>query len=203
MDTLAVAQTDWVGVTFDVLRFIVYALTIIIGIATILGWRKRGWGRSLLQLAKTGNAFAGHILPSILQKFEDSDLAPKGTLRDWTVILGTSVYKTDSPKVLNTFGEKVLEESGIKAIIDTHYTDFSKAIDRSNPQTPLDVEGAAFYVLVKREDSDLVKPIDTYLFKNPGLDINYRLVALAGSFYLRDKYFEKHPELSGETGDTD
>lgn len=182
-----------------ILRLTCYTSGSIVALGTIIGfilaWR-RGWLRHLrpfTTMAKTVNNFVARMLPGLLDKFEEKGLAPSGALRQWTSIMSEDILSSNSPKQLNEKGEKLLEESGIKDIIEDHIDNFIEGLEKERLKTAHDIELRSFYLLKESENTDIAIPLKKYLYDNPHGDIN--TILLAGSIYLRNKYLEKHPEL--------
>ena len=159
----------------------------------ILAWSKH-WLKPLHKLASTGNAFAGNILPDVLDSFEKAKLAPEGTYKKWNNIIHEKYYMTQSPKYLNEKGKKILKDSAIDKIIDERYDSLLKKMEGHDLTTALDVENAAFYVILDlKEDAEAIRPVKNYIYRNPEIDLE--TVIFIGSFHLKDKYFEEHPEI--------
>lgn len=180
----------------DVLRIAKDVVIIVVGIGTIIGfiigWRMH-WTKPIMKMAKTFNAFTSEILPSLLEYFEKKDLAPKDTLINWTRLISSDSFSVSSPKQLNAFGQKLLEESGMKEIIDNNIDKFLEKLKKEGPQISQDVENLSFYVIKEIENTETDVPLRNYIYNNS--DMNMHSIIFVGSIYLRDKYFEKHPKL--------
>lgn len=180
-----------------VLRIGAYIAAIVSGLVVlggfILAWSKH-WLKPLHKLASTGNAFASSILPDVLDSFEKAKLAPEGTYKKWNNIIHEKYYMTESPKYLNEKGKKILKDSSISSIIDGRYDDLLEEMQKHDLSTALDVENVAFYILTRlKEDNDALKQVKNYIFRNPEIDLD--TIIFVGSFHLRDKYFEGHPDI--------
>lgn len=165
-------------------------------IAIIVAWKAwRGkWLTPVNKLASTGNAFAGDILPDILERFEEKDLAPKGILKKWNAVIYKNLYLAQSPKYLNEQGKKILKESTIDKIINERYDSLIKEMEKHDLTTALDVENTAFYAVMNlKEDIEAMKPVKNYLFVNS--EVELETVMFVGSFHLRDKYLDDHKDI--------
>jgi len=170
--------------------FIAFVVAVIIGL--VKGWFKT-FGE-LRDVTRKTNAFIVNIVPSILEGFEERKIVGKGVHAQWTRIVSSPNYiQSQSPNALNDHGRKLLMESGIKDIVDSDLVNLIKDVEAKNPQNPLDVENLAFYVLQDKEDEVATKKLKTYIFNNPQISMD--ILLLVGSMYLRDKYFEKYPDL--------
>jgi len=183
----------------DILRGIGFTVGTIASIIAIIlawkAWRHGGkWLTPIRNLAITGNAFAKKVLPGVLEKFEEKEIAPKGTLKSWTEIVSDEFFRSRSTKRLSELGEKILWNSGIKKIIDDHYDLLVVEMEKHDPTNAIDVEEAAFYILLQYEDTEVMKPIINWLYNNPDLELS--TIVFVGSYYLRDLYLAKHPEIS-------
>lgn len=174
--------------------FIIGTIAALIAIITALvAWRQH-WVKQIMDtLVITGNAFAKKVLPGILEKFEEKELAPKGTLRTWTEILSDELLSKHSIKRLSERGEEILRDSGITEIIDKHYDHLVAVMEEHDLTTAVDIEEAAFYALFKYEDTEVLKQIHSWLYNYPNADLS--TVIFVGSFYLRDQYLASHQEI--------
>ncbi len=165
-------------------------------IAIVVAWKawRQKWLTPINKLASTGNAFAGDILPDILEGFENAELAPKGILKKWNAVIYKKLWMSQSPKSLNDLGKKILKKSTIDQIINEHYDSLIKDMEEHDLTTKLDVENAAFYAVIKlKENADAMKPIKNYLYDNSEMKIES--VMFVGSFHLRDKYLGDHEDI--------
>lgn len=165
-------------------------------IAIFVAWRawRQKWLTPINKLASTGNAFAGDILPDILESFEDKGLAPKGILKKWNAVIYKKLYMAQSPKTLNDLGKKVLKESTIDQIINEHYNSLIKDMEEHDLTTALDVESAAFYAVLKlKKNTGAMKPVKNYLYVNS--EMKMESVMFVGSFHLRDKYLDDNKNI--------
>ena len=144
-------------------------------------------------MANTANAFMKTILPDILQGFEEKGFTEKGTLANWTKIIGGEMSTIKSPAQLNEKGKQLLSDSGIKKAIDQNLTMLLEKLEQKKPQNLLDVEKYAFYVLRDEEDESVTNTLKNYLYNNPNETLN--TVLFVGSIYFRNLYLQKHPEL--------
>ena len=115
-----------------------------------------------------------------------------------------------SPRRLNENGLKVFDDIDGKAFLSANKDFLFSKIDERNPKAALDVEEAAYYVLVVNTENEIFKPLKDFVYKSPtytlkgqsGEDKTYDLslndVCFILSLPLRDMYLKEHPELSVE-----
>lgn len=176
------------------LQIATYSITILVGVSTIVGlivaWRKRLFQqlKPFSKMANTANIFMAEILPAVLDKFEKKDLCPNGTLIKWVTIIAKDTFSTASPKTLNDKGVKLLEESGIKKIVNDNKSELEKKLKDQKLKNFLDIEKQSYYVLKSLEKLEIFIPIKNYIYNNP--DISSESILFVGSIYLRDKYLK-------------
>lgn len=111
------------------------------------------------------------------------------------------ILQATSPMQLSDLGRKLLECSGAKEIIDTQYQKLEKMINEQNFKTAYDVQNYISKLIAKLENEDFMIPIKSFVYNNPEFENNtLELLDIQGAMviYLRDKYFEKYPELIKE-----
>lgn len=116
----------------------------------------------------------------------------------------------NSPRRLNVNGEKVFNDINGKEFLSAHKDFFFSKIDETRPNAALDVENAAYFVLMDNTDNEIFKGLKDFIYKSPtytlkgghGEDKPYDLslpdVCFVLSLPLRDMYLEQHKELSVE-----
>ena len=105
-----------------------------------------------------------------------------------------SLMQKFGPYRLTEDGEKHLLASGGKACIDINLDFFILELEKANPKTAYDAEKEATNVLYDNSDKQFFNGIKDYVFLDPeGITLTATILAM--SIYLRDKYFEKHPEI--------
>ncbi len=94
----------------------------------------------------------------------------------------------ESPRQLNERGQRILGESGIKAIVDEKYQELLSRIKAETPTNAYDAEQLIIDVMNKlpEKDPDLVPRLKDGAFRS-GEDI--QAVLFAGSLYLRNRAF--------------
>jgi|SRR3989344_2507817 len=113
-----------------------------------------------------------------------ADMKPK------VKVLWEDKYSTaHSPRQLNDRGIEILEESGIKAIVDRKKDDLLKIIKESNPTNPYDAEKDIMLVMkdLPKHCPDIVEDLKTGAFK---MGITIDVVLFVGSIYLRNMIFK-------------
>jgi len=114
-----------------------------------------------------------------------------------------------SPYQLTSFGDALCLNAGGVKCIDTHLDFFTSEIQKMNPLVALDVENYALDVLKDNIKKDFFNEIKDFVFASPSniqledankntTDIKVKLddILFVMSIYLRDKYFETHPEIN-------
>lgn len=149
---------------------------------------------SLNRTIKITNVFTQKILPKMLQGLEAKGVVEKGTLVEWTEIMSKKFTPANSPAHINTEGEKLIEKTGIKRIIDEKLDTFIEELEGQNLKSPYDVEQSCFYALKDKKNTDLMIPIRNYVYRHPN-GVAEEIIFFVGGVYLRDKYLEKHPEI--------
>ena len=99
-----------------------------------------------------------------------------------------------SPLSITEEGEKYLEITGFIQIVSEQSDKFFKVIDLENPTTKYDVEVNAVKSVLALLDEEYFRPVKIYFYNHPKEDI--RGFAKIAGVYLRDKYLEKHPEIT-------
>lgn len=115
----------------------------------------------------------------------------------------SEVFVVKSPVELSPIGMKILEDFGGKSYIDLYTEKLIKIMEQVPLKSALDVQNQATSVIFTQVDSDEFVAIKNYIFNNPiyrvdGKDIanlDISTIAQIMGIYLRNKYFEKHPEL--------
>ena len=112
--------------------------------------------------------------------------------------LNHDYFSTGNPIELNEFAKEVLEKSGAKHFIDSSYDFLSLKIDELKPKSILDIQQLAISVLFDLIDTEGFSIIKDFIYQNPkykGKKIDIPTMIIIMSLYLRDQYFEKHPEF--------
>lgn len=114
-----------------------------------------------------------------------------------------------SPRRLNSVGEKLLMECGGKDFLEENKVHFLEMISRNNPKTALDVEAQAYEVLLADQNMDIFNKLKQWVYNSPNWDLEingnkeaYSItmgdICFVLSIPLRDMYLEEHPEISIE-----
>lgn len=116
----------------------------------------------------------------------------------------STVSTSNSPRELSEFGTSLLEDIGGKKYLDESSPELIEIIKSKSPKSGLDVENYANILLTEKTEDDKFVPIKNYIFQNPvyrrgnaELDLTMTIVLQIMGIYLRNKYFEKYPELHG------
>ena len=111
-----------------------------------------------------------------------------------------------SPLYLKPTGIALLEVSGGKKCIDENIDFFMSKLEDIAPMTPYDVEESSLSVIVSNTGLPMFNPVKNYIYFQPEtielegekVEISFFAVAYLMGIYLRDIYFEKHPEILEE-----
>lgn len=118
-----------------------------------------------------------------------------------------------SPYKITNYGQVLLEISGAKKCIDENANFFILAIEEMKPLVALDVEQYSLNVLTENLKNNMFNEVKNYVYNAPdpvtlkdstsgeeiSTSISIENVLMVMSIYLRDKYFEKHPEIDIST----
>jgi hypothetical protein len=122
--------------------------------------------------------------------------------------LDVSLIKSFSPTKLTDLGNKILIEIGGKKLIDENLEVLISEMEKQDFKSGLDVQNYSSILMMNEFNGELFTPLRDYVFKHPcyifssdeGKTVNINLdnstLNTVLSIYLRDKYFEKHPELN-------
>lgn len=129
-----------------------------------------------------------------LQKYmrEHSDFIPLHEIKP-------AGYVVENSPIKNTpLGEKLLNESGARKLIDDNYIEFERKIDEQKCLTAYDVQTRASRTIARMENEKIMKPLKDFIYQHPKFYENP--LALADMqrvmvVYLRDLYLQKHPGI--------
>ena len=117
------------------------------------------------------------------------------------------LFISRSPVQLTDFGSEILVNSGGKKFIDDNVDSLVKKIEIENLKSALDVENFARVLLVKESQTDGFTTIKNYMFQHPtyksgdfSANLDIPTISNIMGIYLRDKYFDRHPELKTAAG---
>jgi hypothetical protein len=119
-----------------------------------------------------------------------------GAIESGGDVKNVTLYKKGSPLEITPEGIMEIEKMGFRDSIDKNLDALFKMVDESGPKSALDVESfcvGLIRYLINSKESDLFKQVEDFIYNNPDYN-NFEYYKTAG-LYLRDRYFEKHPEL--------
>ena len=93
---------------------------------------------------------------------------------------------------------KILEECGGKKYIDSNLQKLVVKINKNDIKSPMDVQNNAASAIIGEFDSYEFRPANNYTINDVAYNdetINITTVAFIMGIYLRDKYFEMHPDF--------
>ena len=99
-----------------------------------------------------------------------------------------------SPLQLTADGKKLIRDIGFDKVFQEHHEDFCGYIDDEEPKLKYDVELAAIKSISALADKDYMQFLKVYFYNHPSR--NMQNVAPTLGVYIRDKYLEKHPEIT-------
>lgn len=119
------------------------------------------------------------------------------------------LVKKGSPFQITPVGRIILDKSGAKKTIDNNLDKLISLLERTEPKTPYDVENNASTVLLQNMGDDMFIDIKNFLYFSPDkievsnpvtnemveITLSIHAIIKVMSIYLRDKYFQKHPEM--------
>jgi hypothetical protein len=95
-------------------------------------------------------------------------------------------------------GKQILENYKGNTKIDNKAPEFIKTIEDRDFKSPLDIQEYAEKIIISQFNGNDFVDIKNEIYFNPTFEnqpVNIRIVAKVMGLYLRDKYFEKHPEF--------
>lgn len=120
----------------------------------------------------------------------------------------TQLLRKCSPYQLLYLGEQLLDRSGGRKCVDDNVDILISEIDKRSPSAPLDVEEAALNVVRAFRNTPLFNDVKNFIYYSPEeieltnengekveRTIHINVIFMLMSIYLRDKYFERHPEI--------
>lgn len=119
------------------------------------------------------------------------------------------LVKKGSPFQITPVGRIILDNSGAKKTIDNNIDKLISLLESTEPKTPYDVENNASTVLLQNMGDDMFIDIKNFLYFSPDkievsnpvtnemveITLSIHAIIKVMSIYLRDKYFQKHPEM--------
>lgn len=119
--------------------------------------------------------------------------------------LEVNPFKINSPIELNEIGEKILNEIGGKLYVDSSKDALILDMESKGFKSGLDVQDYARVLLLTKSVDDNFVNIKNFIFQNPifkteqgELSLDLSLCIQIMGIYLRNKYFEKHPNLKND-----
>lgn len=114
--------------------------------------------------------------------------------------------KKASPRKLNDIGMQLMESCKGSQFLQDNKTLLFQWLDMKKPTTALDVEICALEVLIENVDNDIFRPLKSWVYNSPALNVEQdgeaveiavtmRDVCFVISLPLRDMYLEEHPHI--------
>lgn len=116
------------------------------------------------------------------------------TLLQSKIKFDSTEIKSFSPFQLTDIGRKKIKTLGFDNIFEVNKTDFLTFIDSEQPKTKYDAEIASIKSVVVLFEKEYFNQIKSYLYNHPEAD--ERTLRTTLGIYIRDKYFELHPEIN-------
>jgi hypothetical protein len=113
-----------------------------------------------------------------------------------------------SPIQLTEFGHHLLDDIGGKVAIDNNIEELLSKMETQDFKSGLDVQNyASLLIMTAFNNDEIFTSVKNYMFANPvyryndgekilQCQLDMTTVNTVLGIYLRDKYFEKHPELN-------
>lgn len=119
----------------------------------------------------------------------------------------TTLFKTQSPIQLTDLGNMVLSDIGGKKTIEDNLGELISNMEKQEFKSGLDVQNYASVLIMNMFNDEMFTNIKNYMFTHPvykytinkeelELPLDITTVNTILGIHLRDKYFEKHPELN-------
>lgn len=116
--------------------------------------------------------------------------------------MNIDLFKAHSPIQLTDLGSEILDKIGGKIYIDNNSEYLLNKLAKEPIKSALDVENYSRILLLQEYNTDAFTPIKNYIYQNPvykngsaEVTLDTATISNVMGIYLRDKYFEKHPEL--------
>lgn len=207
----------------NVFKFILEKSTILAAFIVVIGitiWVSRKYFKTIGRIKKTEdqcNECNTKVFPDLNTHFGNIDNTLNGIRMSLVALsvylksndpgIDTSLFIARSPIQLSHLGISILNDIGGKKILDENYNMFLSELEKQTFKTGLDAHVFCINMIMNMFNNDIFIPVKDYLFNNPNykfknkegkemeyhLDINDIFTILG--VYLRDKYFESHPDL--------
>ena len=147
------------------------------------------------------------IIQSNLKEMRDDIITIKNILVFKYKNVSDMFSLKNSPRRLNDNGKKVYADIDGESFLSANKDFLFSKIDETNPKAALDVENAAYFVLIDNTENDIFKRLKDFVYKSPtytlkgekGEDKPYDLslqdVCFILSLPLRDMYLKEHTEF--------
>ncbi len=109
-------------------------------------------------------------------------------------VIEPNELKNYSPLALTEGGSKFLEGLGFPNVFEDHGEDFLNFIESEHPKLKYDVELSAIKSIYVLADKDYMNFLKVFFYNNPARNMDNTAPTLG--VYVRDKYLEKHPEIT-------
>lgn len=113
-------------------------------------------------------------------------------------IKAVGYVEVHSPINITAVGQKMLEESGGKRLVDEHYFNFEAEIDEHTCKTAYDVQIWASNIIANIVNEPYMKPVKDFVYTHPqfeNLPLMLEDAQRVMVIYLRNIYLEKHPDI--------
>lgn len=151
----------------------------------------------------------GHIVPRL--STIDTNISNLGNSFDSLLVylkskdtgLDARLIKAFSPIQLTESGMGLLTDSGGKLYVEKYLSNILEDMEKQNFKSALDVQNYATIIPIRNFNLDEFIDIRNYIYQHPvykiidgsELSVNAQVISQVIGVYIRDKYFEKHPEL--------
>lgn len=118
--------------------------------------------------------------------------------------IGPDILKSRSPIQLTDIGVKILVDMGGKDYVDNHINELIVQMEKQSFTSGLDVQNYCRVLLFERINDKGLTSVKSYLFNTPiykisdtnSISLDLTVAVNIIGVYLRNKFFEKHPELA-------
>jgi len=135
-------------------------------------------------------------LDATIKKMESFVVRLCGALESGGEISKIQLYQSGSPLNLTDKGKNELTNIGFIEGINTNLDYLLSLIDKFKPASAFDVEKISIAVInyaINDSEVKIFKTVEDYIYSHP--EYNNPEYFKAAGIYLRDKYFERHPNL--------
>lgn len=120
-------------------------------------------------------------------------------LLEKSIISHSCFSESNSPRVINDLGKKVLTESGADVVFENMKNELLIELEKSTFQSSLELEKESLNLLLSKMNEPKFSGIQNFVYQHPNFEdkpLSYSDILFIMSLKLRDMYIDKHPEIT-------